>query len=215
LFCSSLDLALLALELVGLLADAVEHVQVVVQDRRGLLQRVVRRDAAVRPDLEDQLVVVRDLPDAGVLDGVLDEPHGGEEGVDRDDADRLLLLLVLLARAVAAAGLDLDLGLERALAVERADDLVGIDDLDVGVGLDVAGRDGAGLGRLDAERDGLALVGDDEDLLRLSTISVTSSTTPSMLWNSWFTPSIFIDEMAAPSMELRRTLRSELPTVWP
>ena len=50
---------------------------------------------------------------------------------------------------------------------------------------------------------------------RLSTISVTSSTTPSMLWNSWFTPSILIDEMAAPSMELRSTRRSELPTVWP
>ena len=50
---------------------------------------------------------------------------------------------------------------------------------------------------------------------RLSTISVTSSTTPSMLWNSWFTPSILIDEIAAPSMELSSTRRSELPTVWP
>ena len=50
---------------------------------------------------------------------------------------------------------------------------------------------------------------------RLRTISVTSSTTPSMLWNSWFTPSILMDEIAAPSIELRSTRRSELPTVWP
>ena len=50
---------------------------------------------------------------------------------------------------------------------------------------------------------------------RLSTMSVTSSTTPSMLWNSWLTPSTLIDEMAAPSMELSRTRRSELPMVWP
>ena len=50
---------------------------------------------------------------------------------------------------------------------------------------------------------------------RFRTISVTSSTTPSMLWNSWFTPSILIEEIAAPSMELSKTRRSELPTVWP
>ena len=37
-----------------------------------------------------------------------------------------------------AAGLDLDLSFERLLVVERADDLVRIDDGDVGVGVDVA-----------------------------------------------------------------------------
>ena len=50
---------------------------------------------------------------------------------------------------------------------------------------------------------------------RLRTMSVTSSTTLSMDWNSWFTPSILMDEMAAPSMELRSTRRRELPMVWP
>ena len=90
------DRALLALELVVLLAHAVEHVEVVLEDRGGLLEGVVRRDAAVGPDFEDQLVVIGDLADAGVLDGVTDEADGAEEGIDRDDADRLVLLLVLL-----------------------------------------------------------------------------------------------------------------------
>jgi hypothetical protein len=40
-----------------------------------------------------------------------------------------------LAGVVAAAGLDLDLSLERTLVIQGADDLVGIDDLDVRVGL--------------------------------------------------------------------------------
>ena len=62
---------------------------------------------------------------------------------------------------------------------------------------------------------GSRLVETMRTFFRLSTMSVTSSTTPSMDWNSWFTPSILIEEMAAPSMELRSTRRSELPTVWP
>ena len=50
---------------------------------------------------------------------------------------------------------------------------------------------------------------------KFSTMSVTSSTTPSMLWNSWSTPSMRIELIAAPSMELSSTRRSALPIVWP
>ena len=71
------------------------------------------------------------------------------------------------ARAVAAAGLDLDLGLERARLVERADQLLRVDDLDGRVGLDVRGGDGTLAVGLDRERDRLALLGDDEDLLQV------------------------------------------------
>jgi hypothetical protein len=69
-------LGLLVLELVGLIADAIEDIEVVLENRRGLLERVVGRDAPVRPDFEDQFVVVGDLSDAGVLDRVLDELTG-------------------------------------------------------------------------------------------------------------------------------------------
>src|SRR5258708_28356548 len=157
----------LALELVRLLRDAVEHVEVVLEDGGGLLESVVRRDAAVGPDLEDELVVIGDLADAGVLDRIADEADRGEERVDRDDADGLVFLLVVLAGAVAAAGLDLDLGLEGALVVEGADDLVRVDDLDVGVGLDVPGGDGALAVDLEVQLHRLALFRDNEDLFQI------------------------------------------------
>ena len=49
--------------------------------------------------------------------------------------------------------------------------------------------------------------------LRLRMMSVTSSLTPSMLENSWATPSIRTLVTAAPESELSRTRRSELPKV--
>ncbi len=51
--------------------------------------------------------------------------------------------------------------------VEGADQLVRVDDLDVRVGLDVGGGDGAFLVDLEVELHGLALLGDDEDLLQV------------------------------------------------
>ena len=46
-------------------------------------------------------------------------------------------------------------------------------------------------------------------------MSVTSSTAPGTVENSWSTPSILTAVMAAPSMEERRTLRRAFPTVIP
>jgi hypothetical protein len=69
-----------------------------LQDRRGLLERVVGRDASIRPDLKDELVVIGDLPNARRFDGVLDELNRREERIDRNDADRLFLLLVCSTR---------------------------------------------------------------------------------------------------------------------
>ena len=63
----------------------------------------VGRDRPVRPDLEDEPVVVRGLPDARRLDVVVDAPHGRMDGVDRDVADPHVLVEVLVRRDVAAA----------------------------------------------------------------------------------------------------------------
>jgi hypothetical protein len=49
----------------------------------------------------------------------------------------------------------------------------------------------------------------------LRRISVTSSTTPGMVENSWRTPSIRTAVMAAPVIEERRIRRRALPTVIP
>ena len=46
-------------------------------------------------------------------------------------------------------------------------------------------------------------------------MSVASSTTPGMGLNSWATPSIRTEVMAAPSMELSSTRRSPVPMVEP
>ena len=100
------------------------------EDGGGLGQRVVRGDAAVGPDFEDQLVVIGALADAGVLHRVFDAGDGRENRVDRDDADRLVGMFVFVAGGEAAADLDLEFDVKLLLLVERADVLLGIDDFD-------------------------------------------------------------------------------------
>src|SRR6201996_1636794 len=51
--------------------------------------------------------------------------------------------------------------------------------------------------------------------LRFKMMSVASSTTPVMDWNSWSTPSILTAVTAAPSIEESRVRRSALPMVVP
>ena len=62
--------------------------------------------------------------------------------------------------------------------------------------------------------------GCDAKLLRRSfltfrTIWVTSSLTPGIVENSWYTSRIWMDVTAAPSRDDRRTRRSALPSVTP
>src|SRR5271154_1396434 len=51
--------------------------------------------------------------------------------------------------------------------------------------------------------------------LTLRTISVTDSSTPESVENSWETPSIRIEVTAEPSMDDKRIRRKELPKVTP
>ena len=113
------------------------------EDLGGLDQGHLRPEDAGRPDPQDQLVVVGPLADAGVLDVVLDAVDRAEAGVDRDDADLEVVGVALGCRAVAAAVLDGHLQVERHVVGQRAEDMVGIDDLDRLVVQDVGGRDDA------------------------------------------------------------------------
>ena len=156
-FLADLLRRLVELHLVVVVAD--EDIEVVAKDGGGLKQRVVRRDATVGPDVEDQLVVIGALADTRVLHRVLDAGDRREDRVDGDHADRLVGMLVFVAGGEAAADLDLELGIELLLSVERADVLIGIDDLDALDALDVAGGHGAFLRHRDAspcERRGRA-----------------------------------------------------------
>ena len=127
----------------GLVGELGDELHELAQRVAGRRERVARRDRTVGLDLEVELVEVGGLLDAGRLDRERHPPHRREDRVDRDDADRDRAL-VALGREVAAALLDGDVEGEAAGRVDRRDVELGVEDLDVGGGLDVAG---AHLGR--------------------------------------------------------------------
>src|SRR5688572_30651963 len=69
-------------ELDGVLVVTDEHVEMMLQNGRGLSQSVIRRDAAVRPNFDQQTIVIRALADAGALHTVTHARDGREERVD-------------------------------------------------------------------------------------------------------------------------------------
>ena len=73
-----LGAAMAVLRLLGLL-EVDEDRELLLQDLRGVGHRVLRLHAAVRPDLERELVVVGLLPDARVGDRVVDLADRREE----------------------------------------------------------------------------------------------------------------------------------------
>src|SRR5581483_12461889 len=105
----------------------------------GVAHGLLRRHRAVGPDLDDQAVVIGRLPDTGLLDREVRLLDRGEDGVDRDDLDRLAFALVPVGRDVALAALDVPLHAQVALAGQRADVQVGVHDLDARGRLDVRG----------------------------------------------------------------------------
>jgi hypothetical protein len=102
---------------------------------------VVRTGRAVGLDRHRELVVVGDLADAAVLDLVGDALDRAEHRIDRDQADRRVLGPVGRGRDVALAGGDHQLHRDRGAIVERADQVLGIHDLDVARQFDHAGGD--------------------------------------------------------------------------
>ena len=157
-----------------LVVVADEDVEVLAQDVRRVDERLVRIDAAVGRDLEDQLLVVGVLADAAVGDL---EVHAGDrrvDAVDRNHADlglagasgRIVRIGLPRRRAEAAAAGDLDVHVERAVGVDGRDVVGRVEDLDAGAfGGQVGGRDLARA--LAVDRDDAGLVGGalDEDLL--------------------------------------------------
>src|SRR3954468_21612618 len=116
------------------------------EDLRRIAQRRLGIDRAVRLDVERELVVVRALADARTFDVVGHAPHGREDRVDGDDADRLVGGLVVLGRTVPAPAADREVELELGLLLERGDVRVRVEDLDARGQVDVARGDVAGAG---------------------------------------------------------------------
>ena len=117
-----------------------------------MAEGLLRGDRAVGLDLDRELVVVGHLTDPHALDPVVDLADRGEDRVDRDDADRQGL--GALGAQVADAALDGQVHLDRhVVGVDRHEDELRVDDLDVGRLGDVRGRDRAGAALDEAELD--------------------------------------------------------------
>ena len=123
-------------------AEADEESEVLGEQAGRAADRLDRRERAVGPDLDDQLVPLGLLADAGLLDEEVGLADRGEDGVDRDHADRLALFLVALGGDVALAALDHEVHAQlRLRRVQGGDVLAGIADLDVTRQLDVGRGD--------------------------------------------------------------------------
>ena len=123
----------------------------------GKADSLVRLNAAVGPHLQGQLVIVGDLAHAGIGHRVVDLADGGEDGVDRNDPDGHVGILVLFRAHVSAALVDGQRHLQVGILVEGGNVHVRIQNLDLRIGDDVAGRQDAGA--YAADRHGLRLLG--------------------------------------------------------
>jgi hypothetical protein len=111
---------------------------VILEDHRRHRHAVLGKDAAVGPHLEGELVEVDALPHAGVLHLEVHLLDRRVMGIERDHPDRTLFLL-LIGGDVPAAGGDLHLHVDLPLLVEGGDVEIGVQDLDPGIGLQIAG----------------------------------------------------------------------------
>ena len=130
-------------------------------------QRVARADRVLGLDVEDQLVEVGALLDAGGLHLVGDLQHGRVDGIDRDAADLGTRGLVLHGRDVAAATLDDELDLELALVVQRRDVHVGVVHRHAGRRDDVTRGDRTRALLAQVHGDGLVLLGGHDQTLEV------------------------------------------------
>src|SRR5262249_45599569 len=129
--------------LAGLL-EVDEYVELILENSRSIGQRVLWRHCAIGFDGHGQLVVVKYLTFASILDLVGDLAHRRIKAVDRDEANRGILRAVTLGRHVALAGIYGELHSDLGALVEGAQHEVRVEHDNVADGLDVAGGDGAG-----------------------------------------------------------------------
>src|SRR5208283_3993377 len=80
-----------------------EDVEMMAKNGRSLKQCIVRCDPAVRPDLQNQLVVVGTLADAGIFDAVLDTDYWRKNRINRNNSERHIRALVFVSSEKSTA----------------------------------------------------------------------------------------------------------------
>ncbi len=109
-----------------------EQHEVVDQDLGSFLQRAFRIDAAVRGQLDGELLVVRLLFHAGVVHAVLHVLDGCEDGIDEDGTDGRALHFVLLGGHIAAALADGEFHVQLHVVLHAADHELRVQHLETG-----------------------------------------------------------------------------------
>src|SRR4029453_17099213 len=95
------------------------------QNGRCLEQGIVRRQAAVRPNFKNELVVVGALTDTSVFDRILDARDRRKNRIDRDETDRLIGTFIFLGGSKTATDTNIELGVKLMFPVQSATDLFG------------------------------------------------------------------------------------------
>src|SRR5690625_2338532 len=83
------------------------------------------------------------------------------------NASWLILFFIILARAIAAADPNFEFRIKTLSFIERADQLVGIHDLDIRILRDISGSDWTFAIDVDMEADGIPFVRDDQNLFQV------------------------------------------------
>ena len=133
----------------------------------GQADRFLRRDRAVGPDFENELVVVGHLADARPFHVIVHAADRRMNGVDGNVAQRQIAVRIAIGDLVAAAALETRLELERAFLRQRGQVRRRVEDLDVRVLLEVGRGDDARSLLLEVERLGPFTVQLEGDLFEV------------------------------------------------
>jgi hypothetical protein len=129
---------------------------VVAEDAGAQGNSVPGIDGPVSPHLQRQLVIVGGVTHAGVFHRIVDLAHGGVDGVHGDQTNDGLGGLVPVGGDIAAAVGQGQLHGQSGVGAQGGNMQIRIQDLHIGVRLDIAGRHNALAGGLDM--DGLGLL---------------------------------------------------------
>src|SRR5438270_115687 len=140
------------LDLLAAGLERTEDTEVIAEKLGREADRLLRRDGAVGPDFEHELVVVGGLADARAFHVIVHAAHRRMDRVDRNVAEREVGVGVTVGDLVAAAALQTRLEFERAFLGKRRDVCRRVEDLDVGVLFEVGGGDDTGALLLEVER---------------------------------------------------------------
>src|SRR6266436_4740758 len=131
--------------------EADKDLHVILDQFRSKPDGVLRLDRSVCPNLQRQLVIIGILTQASGFDVVVDLLDRRMNRVDRDVPDRQVFVVVPLRGDVTASAFQTHLDNKRSAFRDRRYMDIRIQDLDFGVGLDLARQHLAGHAAFDPE----------------------------------------------------------------